>query len=43
MIETIFDYKFYIDKIAEFMMTTFDQQLEMQANIQKLQREVSIL
>ena len=23
MIETIFDYKFYIDKISEFMMDTF--------------------
>jgi hypothetical protein len=28
MIETIFDYKFYIDKICEFMTATF--QLEQQ-------------
>ena len=24
MVETMFDYKFYIDKISEFMMNTFD-------------------
>jgi hypothetical protein len=26
MIETIFDFKFYLDKISEFILTTFDQE-----------------
>jgi hypothetical protein len=26
MIETIFDYKFYVDKISEFMIETFDKE-----------------
>ena len=33
MIETIFDFKFYIDKIAEFMMKTFENESEAQATI----------
>lgn len=26
MIETIFDFKFYLDKISEFILTTFEQE-----------------
>jgi len=26
MVETMFDYKFYIDKISEFVLATFDNE-----------------
>ena len=36
MIETIFDFKFYIDKISEFMLLTFDKEEEQVAQLSKL-------
>lgn len=43
MIETIFDFKFYIDKISEFMMDTFKHE-EVQLNqMSKLENEINSL
>lgn len=33
MVETMFDYKFYIDKIAEFMMNVFEKEEQQEATI----------
>ena len=44
MIETIFDYKFYVDKISEFMIDTFDKDQQKdsksQNTIMQLQSEI---
>lgn len=40
MIETIFDYKFYIDKISEFMMDTFTHEESHLAQMSQLEAEV---
>ena len=36
MVETMFDYKFFIDKISEFMMNTFEKEETQEAMIQRL-------
>jgi len=43
MIETIFDYKFYIDKISEFMMGTFEREEANFSQINKLEAEIARL
>jgi len=40
MIETIFDYKYYLDKISEFMMTTFERDHQQESEIQKLNVQI---
>lgn len=43
MIETIFDYKFYIDKISEFMMDTFKQEEAHLSELGKYEDHISRL
>ena len=43
MIETIFDYKFYIDKISEFMMDTFTREQAHLTNQGQLENEIDRL
>lgn len=40
MIETIFDFKFYIDKISDFMVEAFNQEETSFSYIQKLEFEL---
>lgn len=47
MIETIFDYKFYLDKISEFMLDTFEKEqttdFQHKATINMLNSEIQRL
>ena len=47
MIETIFDYKFYLDKISEFMLETFEKEqttdFQHKATINMLNSEIQRL
>jgi len=43
MIETIFDFKYYLDKISEFMLATFEKEESQEQKIQKLHVQVKTL
>lgn len=39
MVETMFDYKYYLDKISEFILSTFEREKENEERIRELTNE----